>query len=125
MTSRSWTWGGGGPATPGAAWSGRPRGNAAPTAAFIHKTLFIWVAVMAVPLLGERLGLIQVAALATLLVGQLLVAPPTGVTWGGGETMILAATLLWSVEVVLAKRLLGGVSSAVLGAARMGLPRDL
>lgn len=93
----------------------------APTAAFIHKTLFVWVAVMAVPLLRERFGLIQVAALATLLAGQLLVAPPTGVSWGGGETMILAATLLWSVEVVLAKRLLGGVSSAALGAARMGL----
>jgi drug/metabolite transporter (DMT)-like permease len=95
----------------------------APTAAFIHKTLFIWVAVMAVPLLGERFGLIQVGALATLLVGQLLIAPPTGVSWGGGETMILAATLLWSVEVVIAKRLLSGsgISPSVLGAARMGI----
>jgi drug/metabolite transporter (DMT)-like permease len=93
----------------------------APTAAFIHKTLFIWVAVMAVPLLGERLGMIQVGALATLLVGQLLIAPPTGVSWGGGETLILAATLLWSVEVVIAKRLLGNVSASLLGAARMGL----
>jgi drug/metabolite transporter (DMT)-like permease len=93
----------------------------APTAAFIHKTLFIWVAVMAVPLLGERLGMIQVGALATLLVGQLLIAPPTGVSWGGGETLILAATLLWSVEVVVAKRLLGDVSASLLGAARMGL----
>ena len=95
----------------------------APTAAFIHKTLFIWVAVMAVPLLGERFGLIQVGALATLLVGQLLIAPPTGVSWGGGETMILAATFLWSVEVVIAKRLLSGsgISPSVLGAARMGI----
>ncbi len=93
----------------------------APTAAFIHKTMFIWVALMAVPLLGERLGLIQVAALGTLLAGQTLIAPPTGMGWGTGETMIAAATILWSIEVVIAKRLLGGVSPQLLGAARMGL----
>lgn len=93
----------------------------APTAAFIHKTLFIWVAFMAVPLLGERLGMIQIGALGALLVGQALVAPPTGMGWGPGETMIAAATILWSVEVVLAKRLLTGISAPLLGAARMGL----
>ena len=35
--------------------------------------------------------------------------------------MIAAATLLWSVEVVLAKRLLTGISPQLLGAARLGL----
>ena len=60
----------------------------APTAAFIHKTLFIWVAVLAVPFLGERLGWFPIAALGVLLAGQVLVAPPTGVGWGTGETMI-------------------------------------
>ena len=93
----------------------------APTAAFIQKTLFIWVALMALPILGERIGLIQIGALGVLLVGQVLVAPPTGMGWGAGETMILAATLLWAVEVVLAKRLLVGISAPLLGAARMGL----
>src|SRR6185369_4166441 len=44
----------------------------APTAAFIQKTLFVWVAVLAVPLLGERIGLIQFAALGVLLAGQVL-----------------------------------------------------
>lgn len=93
----------------------------APTAAFIHKTLFIWVAIMAVPLLGERIGMIQIGALGVLLLGQVLVAPPTGMGWGMGETLIAAATLMWSVEVILAKRLLRGVSAPLLGAARMGL----
>ena len=94
----------------------------APTAAFIHKTLFIWVAVMAVPLLGERLGWYPVAAIGVLLVGQALVAPPVGVSWGPGETMIAAATLFWAVEVVVARRLLlGKVPSPVLGAARLGI----
>ncbi len=93
----------------------------APTAAFIQKTLFVWVALLAVPLLGERLGLIPVAALGALLVGQALIAPPSGMGWGPGETMIAAATLMWALEVILAKRLLVGVSSPLLGAARMGI----
>jgi drug/metabolite transporter (DMT)-like permease len=60
-------------------------------------------------------------ALGVLLAGQLLIAPPLGVGWGPGETMILAATLLWSVEVILARRLLAGVSAPLLAASRMGL----
>lgn len=93
----------------------------APTAAFIHKTLFVWVALLAVPLLGERLGLVPIAALGVLLVGQVLMTPPAGLGWGVGETMIAAATLLWSVEVILAKGLLTGVSAPLLAASRMGL----
>lgn len=96
----------------------------APTAAFIHKTLFVWVALLAVPFLGERLGLAQLAALGVLFLGQFLVAPPKGVIWGTGETMIAAATMLWAVESVVAKRLLARASAPVpaqvAGAARLG-----
>ncbi|CAN5567481.1 hypothetical protein BH23CHL8_BH23CHL8_01340 [soil metagenome] len=41
--------------------------------------------------------------------------------WGMGETMIAAATLLWSIEVVVAKRLLTGISAPLLAASSMGL----
>jgi drug/metabolite transporter (DMT)-like permease len=96
----------------------------APAAAFIQKSLFIWVALLAVPFLGERLGVAQVVALAVLLVGQALVVSPAGVRWGPGETMIAAATLLWAVESVVARRLLArsgtGLPVPVLGAARLG-----
>jgi drug/metabolite transporter (DMT)-like permease len=93
----------------------------APSAAFIHKTLFIWVALLAVPFLGERLGIAQLAALGVLLAGQALVLTPSGVTWGTGETMIAAATLLWAVESIVAKRVLRDVPSAVVGACRLGI----
>lgn len=95
----------------------------APGAAFIHKTMFIWVALLAVPFLGERLGLIQVLALGALLGGQLLLAPPNlaGAAWGTGETLIAIATLLWAIEAVIARRLLGSVPSLVVGAGRMGI----
>ena len=94
----------------------------APGAAFIQKTLFIWVALLAVPFLGEKLGALQIGALGVLVVGQFLLVPPKldGVGWGSGETMIAIATALWAVEVVVVKKLLTGVSPAVVGASRLG-----
>jgi drug/metabolite transporter (DMT)-like permease len=93
----------------------------APSAAVIHKTLFIWVALLAVPLLGERVGWPQIAALGALLFAQLLIQPVGGVTWGPGETLIALATGLWAVEVILARRLLRDVPSLVGGAGRMAI----
>jgi drug/metabolite transporter (DMT)-like permease len=93
----------------------------APSAAFIQKTLFIWVAFLAVPLLGERLGLAQLGALAVLLVGQILILAPTRITWGTGETLIAAATLLWAVETIIARRVLRTVPAALVGAGRLGI----
>jgi len=93
----------------------------APSAAFIHKTLFVWVALLAVPFLGERLGLAQLGALGVLLAGQALVLTPAGVAWGTGETMIAAATLMWAVESIVAKRLLRDVPAAVVGACRLAI----
>jgi drug/metabolite transporter (DMT)-like permease len=93
----------------------------APSAAFIHKTMFIWVALMAGPLLGERLGAAPILALGVLLGGQLLILPPLGVMWGVGETLIALATVIWAVEVVLAKRLLRRVRAPIVGAGRLGI----
>ena len=93
----------------------------APSAAFIHKTLFVWVALLAVPFLGERLGWAQLGAMGVLLVAQVLIIPPAGVTWGTGETLIAAATLLWALETVVARRLLRTVPSAVVGAGRLAI----
>jgi drug/metabolite transporter (DMT)-like permease len=93
----------------------------APSAAFIHKTMFIWVALMAGPFLAERLGLAPILALGVLLAGQVLILPPLGITWGSGETLIALATVIWAVEVVLAKRVLGRVRSPIVGVARLGV----
>jgi drug/metabolite transporter (DMT)-like permease len=94
-----------------------------PGAAFIHKTLFVWVSLLAVPLLGERLGLVQLGALGVLVVGTLLVGPTGGVGFGSAEFLILAATILWAVEVVVARYLLSraGVSVRLASTARMAL----
>ena len=91
-------------------------------AAFIQKTLVIWVALLAVPLLGERFRVPHALAIALLVVGQAFLVGRIGtVSFGTGEAMILLATLLWSVEVVLVKRLLVSVEPRMLAAARMAL----
>ena len=93
----------------------------APGAAFIQKTMFVWVAMLAVPLLGERLGWAQVAALGLLFIGQLALVPLSGVTWGGGETLIALATIGWSFEIVVARRLLQALPTQLVALARMGI----
>jgi drug/metabolite transporter (DMT)-like permease len=91
-------------------------------ASFIQKTLVVWVALLAVPLLRERLGPAHVAAIAFVIAGQAALIGDAGtITFGTGEAMILAATLLWAVEVVLVKQLLADIDARTLGAARMGL----
>jgi drug/metabolite transporter (DMT)-like permease len=91
-------------------------------ASFIQKTLVVWVALLAVPLLKERFGAPHALAVGLLVGGQAWFAGSVGhVAFGTGEAMILAATLLWAVEVVYVKRLLGSYASPALAAARMGL----
>ncbi len=91
-------------------------------AAFIQKTLVVWVALLAVPILRERFRLPHALAVVLLIAGQAWLAGRLGtVAFGSGEAMIVAATLLWSVEVVLVKRLLASFPARALAAARMGL----
>lgn len=93
-----------------------------PDAAFIHKTLVIWVAFLAVPLLRERLGALHFLAIGLLVLGEFLRVEDFGaIEWGRGETLVLVATWCWAVEVVIAKRLLGGLSPLTVGTARMGI----
>ncbi len=90
-------------------------------AALIHKSLLLWVVLLAVPLLRERPGGLQIGALGLLLAGQAMLGPSVGGGWGRGDVMILAATLFWSVEVILVKRLLPGVDPVLAGSARLGI----
>jgi drug/metabolite transporter (DMT)-like permease len=91
----------------------------APSAALIHKSLFLWVALFAAPLLGESLGGWTVLGLGLLAGGQLLAGWPKAWGWGGGETLILIATLLWAVETIIARRLLPNIPTLLAATARM------
>ena len=94
----------------------------ASSAGFIQKTLVIWVAILAVSFLRERFGKAHVAAIALLLLGQIAVSGGFAMpALSTGEALVFLATLIWSVEVVVAKRLLAGLSPLTIACARMGI----
>lgn len=96
--------------------------TSATNAGFIQKTLVVWVALLAVPLLRERIGLWHVAAIAVLIWGLVLLGGGVGgIRLHSGTTMIFIATLMWAVETVIARRLLASMSALTVGVARMGL----
>ena len=89
-------------------------------AAFLHKTLIIWVGILALVFLRERIGWPQVAAIGLLVWGQIaLLGLGQQVGFGRGELMILGATLMWSVEVIVAKKVLSEVCWSTVALARM------
>ena len=89
-------------------------------AAFVHKTLVLWVALLAVPLLGERLGFRHVAAIGLVLWGQAALGGGIAVGADRGVVLLAGATACWAFEVILAKRLLGELSPLTVAVARMG-----
>lgn len=91
-------------------------------AAFWRDTLVIWVAVLAVPFLHERVTWWNMAAIVLLVVGEVAVTGGAGhLTASRGELLVLSASILWAVEVVVAKILLRGVAPATLSVVRMGV----
>jgi drug/metabolite transporter (DMT)-like permease len=93
--------------------------TSAVSASFIQKSLFLWVALLAIPVLKERVGMIQGIALALLVAGTGFVGQVT--VFGRGELLILIATLLWAVETIIIKQALRDISSWTVAAARMGI----
>jgi drug/metabolite transporter (DMT)-like permease len=94
----------------------------ASSAGFIQKTLVIWVAILAVSFLRERFGKAHMGAIALLVVGQLVASGGFAMpALSTGEALIFSATLLWAVEVVVAKWLLYGLSPMTVAVVRMGV----
>ena len=75
---------------------------------------------LAVVILKERLQVWHWIAIGLLLIGQAGLSGGFTTSIASGELLILAATLLWAIEVIVAKRLLGSLSSWTVGLARMG-----
>src|SRR3989338_4568210 len=88
-------------------------------AAFVHKSLFLWIALFSYPFLRERIGATQIAALGVLFGGIFLLGAPKQWVFGTGFLLALGATLLWAIENIIAKRVLETVPALVVGWARM------
>lgn len=93
--------------------------TSAVNANLIHKTLFILVAFMALPLLSEKLNRIQIFGYLTVFASSLFLGGFNGFSFGKGETLILIATLLWALENIIAKITLKEVNSILVSWGRM------
>jgi len=101
-------------------FEGLARGSST-DAAFLHKTLVVWAAILAVVVLRESVGPAQVVAVALLVAGHVALTGGLGnLALGVGELMILAATLCWSIELVIVKRLLADLPPTTVAAVRIG-----
>jgi len=88
-------------------------------AGLIHKTLFIWVLFLAVPLLKEKIHKWQWLGIGAVFAANFLVGGFTGFKYNSGELMILGATILWAVENVIAKTALKDLSTVTVASSRM------
>lgn len=88
-------------------------------ATMIHKTLFIWVALLAAVFLRERLNPLQWLGVASLFAANIVIFGFSGFTGSTGEYMILGATLFWATENIIAKKALVDISSTIVASARM------
>lgn len=89
--------------------------------AMIHKTLVLWVALLALPFLKEKLSQIQIVALLLLFTSNIFIGGFKGFQFSVGELMVLTATIFWAVENILAKRILPTVDPDLVVSARMGI----
>lgn len=94
-------------------------------AAFIHKTMFVYVVLLAALFLKERIDRRLLLAAALLLLGNALFLKilPLDFAWGSrsGDLLILLATLFWAGENILSKRALRTISPRVVAFGRMGI----
>ncbi len=88
-------------------------------ATLIHKTLFIWVAIIALPFLGERLSFLQIIGYFLIIYSTFFIGGFSGIHMGKGELMILMATFLWTIETIMAKIFLKNIPSITLAWGRM------
>lgn len=88
------------------------------TGAFIHKLLFIFVAIFAMIFLKEKLSKSYLLGAALLIGGTYLMIRPNFV-FSTAHLLILGATLLWAAENTLSKHVLKDLPGTVVAFGRM------
>lgn len=94
--------------------------DSAITANLIQKTLFIWVSLLSLIFLKEKLNWKYWLSFFLVILANFYFAK-FSFKLGKGELMILVATLLWSAENIIAKKVLKNISSELTAVFRMGI----
>lgn len=90
-------------------------------AAFLHKTMFVYVAILAALFLKEKIDRRILLAAALLLLGNALFLKILPFGSRPGDLLVFLATLLWAGETILAKYALRTISPRVVAFGRMGM----
>lgn len=101
-------------------FNGLQQSNAV-TAAFLNHLQFLLVGLFALAFLRERIRPAMWAGFAVLIVGATLGMKLSALRWGPGAGLILASTVLFAVDFVIAKYLLRGLSTLTVMTAKMTL----
>lgn len=89
-------------------------------ASFIHKTIFIYVIILAAIFLKERVNKnLMIGAFLLLIGSALLLKISNGFRFGYGELLVLAATLFWSAEQIISKKVLENIPPKIVAWGRM------
>ena len=91
----------------------------ASSAGFWNKTIFIWVAILAWPILKEKLSKIQMFAFGLIILGNLSLLWPFKLMLNEASILILLATVAWALEYILAKKFMSNIRVEILAWGRM------
>ena len=87
--------------------------------AFIHKTMFLWVGILALIFLKEKLNKGIIIGAILLLAGNFLLLKLNNFVFATGDLLILAATLFWGIETIISKQALKTLDSKIVAFGRM------
>jgi len=88
-------------------------------ASFIHKSMFLWVALLAFIFLKEKLDRRWFIAAFLLLAGNILLLKIRNLTLNTGDLLIFSATFFWAIENVISKHLLKKLNARTVAFGRM------
>ncbi|MBT7903230.1 DMT family transporter [Candidatus Woesearchaeota archaeon] len=88
--------------------------------AFIHKTMFVYVAILSIIFFKEKLNKQTIFVGATLLIGNILLLRLSWQTLNLGDLLIFLATVCWAGETILSKKILKTVQPKIVALGRMG-----
>ena len=88
-------------------------------ASFIHKTLFIYVSILAILFLKEKVSKNLIFGLVSLLIGSILFLKIKPQALGIGDLLIFLATIFWTIEIIISKKLLKSISPRIVAFGRM------
>jgi len=93
--------------------------TSAASASFIHKTMFVYVAILAAMFLREKISKEFLIGALLLILGNLFLLKKLPVSFSKGDLMVLAATFLWAIENVISKYALRDLDGKIVAWGRM------